>query len=362
MRHLKPFHKIDESYLKMHPELESFLLSTNQYNSISRILLRLKSDPDAVKSINFLSPSSDSDVIYFSNDNKFLDVDVEDFSWTSQKETIKIGRAVRKILSDKDITFTDRELDDFVNLYKSKFIDKNKIIYDIVTGEKIKYWYLCTNYNKMSTYSSLGKSCMSSLTTQPFLNLYVENPEVCSMAIMVDGENKLLARALIWKDINGVYQIDRIYYTEHWNYVSLSEWIENWMHKQNKNFTHLDKFKSKVTVELKKWKFNKYPFLDSMRYLNYNKGLLFSNERVSEDSDSDISPVIYLNSTVGEYYCPHEWVLYKKENILIKRGLARWSEKDRSYVPISRIRKIGRYISNMFEDNSFNETEIDDII
>jgi len=362
VKHLKSFHKLDESYLKIHPELELFLISTYQYNSISRMLLRLKSDPDAVKSINFLSPSPESDTIYFSNDNKFLDVDVKDFSWSSQqKDTIKIGRAVRKIFSDKDISCTDRELDEFVNLYKAHFIDKSKIHYDIVTGEKIRYWYLDTNYNKLAVYSSLGKSCMAYLGTQPFLDLYVENPEVCSMAIMVDTENKLLARALIWKDIDGVYQIDRIYNTEHWNNASLSEWIENWMHQQNKSFTHLDRTRN-ITVKLTKWKFKHYPYLDSMRYLNYNKGLLFSNERVSKDSNSEKSPVISLHSTSGEYSCPHEWVWYKTEDILIKRKMARWSKEIGSYVPLRGFRKVGRYISNMFENNSYDETEMDDIL
>ena len=42
--------------------------------------------------------------------------------------------------------------------------------------------------------------------------------------------------------------------------------------------------------------------------------------------------------------------------------MARWSKEIGSYVPLRGFRKVGRYISNMFENNSYDETEMDDIL
>lgn len=46
----------------------------------------------------------------------------------------------------------------------------------------------------MSIFQTLGKSCMSHKECQSFLDIYVENPEVCQMLIHLDKEGKLLSK------------------------------------------------------------------------------------------------------------------------------------------------------------------------
>lgn len=355
MKYLKPFHRIDESYLKIHPRLEEFFHYISKNNRIAQILIRMMDNPNAIKSINFLSPSTEmADEVYFSPDSKFQDINVNYFQWKDQKDKIKIGRAIRKILADSHIRATDREVEDFVHLYKSYFTNQNKIKYDVVTGEKIRYWYYCNNYSS-SSEGTIGRSCMSYESTQVFLDLYTNNPDVCSLVVMIDSNDKLLARALLWKDMKGVYHLDRIYYTQYWNCLKMTEWIQDWA--ENNKHKLVDNTLN-IAVKLSKWKFNYYPYLDTVRYLNYNKGLLFSSTE-HKDSNSEKSPVLTLNSTTGGYSQPHEWVWYKKEDIFIRRHLARWSKEEASYVPVSGFRKLGRHIKNLFEGV---DSEMDEIL
>ena len=66
----------------------------------------------------------------------------------------------------------------------------------IVFGEKIKFWYHRKNY--FSECGDLGCSCMKYDECQDYFGIYTENPDHVGMAIMVNNENKLLARCLIW--------------------------------------------------------------------------------------------------------------------------------------------------------------------
>ena len=104
---------------------------------------------------------SEIDVISFLPRSKYEKV--EDV-WSSGRTKIKIGRFIRKFLTEFSISnfnINDNAIERFVNLYKSFFSrDKSKL--KIVSGEDILKYYLEDNYHLSNgmKIGTLWNSCM----------------------------------------------------------------------------------------------------------------------------------------------------------------------------------------------------------
>ena len=125
--------------------------------------------------------------------------------WTNNRVSMRVGKFFNKVMFIKKA-----ELENLVNWYKTIYFsskgDFDKI-FKIVKGEDIRYWYNQKNY--VVGGGSLNASCMKGEESQNRLDLYVENPNFCSLLIMT-SDDKLLSRALMWNTNNGIY-IDRAY-------------------------------------------------------------------------------------------------------------------------------------------------------
>ena len=186
-------------------------------------------------------------------------------AWVNNRVEMKIGKFVRKIaphLNDKDI-------EDFVNQYKSLYKTRNNPKFDFIKGDDIKKWYDQCNYLHSSDedkqgLGSLGKSCMR--YGFDYFDIYIKNPEVCSLMILKsDTDNdKIIGRALIWKLSNGNTYMDRIY-THFDSDVNL---FRNYA-KQNGWETHYDNQRLKANemkyyqVDLENVDFCYYPYADT---------------------------------------------------------------------------------------------------
>ena len=138
---------------------------------------------------------------------------------------IKVGRALRQLCELLGITMNDSEIEKASNQLKSIADDSNEDPFgDIseVAGEEIRKWYLNDNYWTYSGGSSvLRDSCMRYKEAQAFLDIYVDNPEVCRLIILTKEDTKgemssigktyLLGRALLWTDKDGNKIMDRVY-------------------------------------------------------------------------------------------------------------------------------------------------------
>jgi len=88
---------------------------------------------------------------------------------------------------------------------------KSKI--EIWPSSKIRYAYLQTNY--FSGGGQLGKSCMRDKNMQKSLNFYVKNK--VKIVVVIDGNNKVHARALLWDNVKTTRSkdvftyLDRVY-------------------------------------------------------------------------------------------------------------------------------------------------------
>lgn len=349
MKRLKSYSSfsINESRLIMSPELLQFL-DKHHDHYVARKLLELQFDENATETFNFLQPNG-SEHLLFSMNKDFLGQDEETFDWKSQstKKFGKVGRLLKKILENRGVKVTDYDIESFLEYWKAYFTKPEDYKIQIVSGEEIRKWYNESNYHPNSKSSSLGKSCMAKSYCQPYFDIYVQNPEVCKMIILTDAEDKLLARALLWTDVKGNKIVDRIYYMNTYLVKVLTKWAY-------KNITgvsiHLEDYAhggdpTGNPIQLKNWKFDQYPFLDTFSHLNWRTG------QISPAYDNNWSynntPVLSLNSTGGQHRLASVgFVWSEKMKDYLKRNLVYWDSKEASYLPLKGFKKIGNMIKN----------------
>lgn len=264
----------NESILKVSGELVSLLKSID--DPISKKLLELIGS-DVKTSYNFLSLSDEVGKLTFTSDiqsqrkisNGFSDSEI--FSSGSKSY---LGRIVGQILTDNNIPYTAYGLEVFTNKFKAlSSIELVKDRIKVVSGKDIAYWYSEKNYGKetLGGVGHLGKSCMR--YNNDFFKIYTLNPQLVRLVILLDGEGKLSARALLWNYSNKFY-LDRIYFTHEHEKELLKKWVEKYY-----LFGPIDKLDLQEEVFVKNTEnedgtFDKYPYLDTFKYYNPQKRLL----------------------------------------------------------------------------------------
>ena len=210
------------------------------------------------------------------------------------RNSIKIGKFVNKVFRG---TLTNYDVEEFVNQFKSK--QEVDPVVELVSGDKIAYWYDIKNYNP--GYSgTLRNSCMASVPSG-FFDIYTKNPEVCRLATLKNGD-KLVARALVWKvesdDYPNVkYYMDRIYYTkDHYRNI-LKDYAKEQGWGIYDSFEVID-FNGKLIsptmrVKIKNIKYESFPYMDTFRRYDYAKGYLYNDSSSLKRGD-------LLWSTQGE--------------------------------------------------------------
>ena len=186
-------------------------------------------------------------------------------------DIFKIGKLIRKINNK----FTQEDVSDFVTAYKATTL-KSSIEPIIVKGEDVRISYLKTNYE--SEKGDMETNCMMGEECQPYLRIYVDNPDKIGSVIITNQASKIRARALIWNTDQGDVVMDKIYATE----PELKNVLHNWADengivyraKDDSKPIHSHLFKSKdrefsksYTITLKNFDFSMYPYLDTFFYM-----------------------------------------------------------------------------------------------
>lgn len=296
-------------------DIHSFIDITDKNDTISFLEINraLRLDPTI---------SMDSSGIYFSDEQKEL-------FWDKGRSEIGIGRWFRKIMSDvlkEDIK--DSDIEKFVNDYKAAFDGKDDL-FEIVTGEDIRKYYLYTNYE--FSIGQLGNSCMRYERCQDYLDIYVKNPEVCSLLIRksINNPSKIVGRSLLWKLENGRKYQDRIYTIRDSDKVLFESWATN-------NSYHIyDDLSNEIRVKLGDFEYDNFPYMDTFICYNPSTKVLSSNEDLWPGNGYN-----FLQDTEGGYtdsdvvYCewddtyhPRDQVVYcDNANSYVYRGSAYFLE------------------------------------
>jgi hypothetical protein len=200
--------------------------------------------------------------------------------WTKNRQEIKVGRVVRAILQASKIEFVDRDIEQFVNMFKStidKFNDKFQY-FEEIKGDQIGFWYNSNNYKERR--GSLGSSCMSGVPATYF-DIYISNPDVCSLVILRDQEvtDKILGRALLWTLSDGKRYMDRIYTINDSDVQLFKDYArENAWYVKSRNASSaspeaiapsgevVNLSGQQMTISIKPGEYNKYPYLDTFKF------------------------------------------------------------------------------------------------
>jgi hypothetical protein len=222
---------------------------------------------------------------------------------TKSRNNTGVGRLVNQIFPGK---FPPKEVEEFVNNFKN--LNKpaeNK--FELVSGEDIRKYYLFSNY--VEEKGDLGNSCMRYTRCQSYLNIYVENPEIVRLLIYKDENDKILGRALIWKlnayndlDNKAPYFMDRVYTIDDatkklfQDFAEKEKWAwrtsSTYHRSQDITFDGVEHDSISLEIQLDKWKFNEYPYMDTFKRLDPSDGILYNDENEKDWT---------LTSTDGDY-------------------------------------------------------------
>lgn len=311
------FTQIKKAVNSLKKSVEEFAKSNDiDIDSISRIYTRIED-----------GTTSQSDVNHLYNDAPW---NLKD----KARSDAKIAKLVNQIFPDK---YTNKEVEEFTNLFKKVGDTTSEFV--LVEGEDIRTWYNEDKYE--FTTGELGSSCMRYRRCASYLNIYVENPEVCRLLILKseDGE-EIRGRVLIWKiaeiDIENVeYYMDRIYAIDDATKLMFQEYADKqgWLKRLTSNYGDSKDFKLntdvytdvEATVQLKKWKYDYYPYMDTFKRLKTSDGLLIN------DDDSDDEGYYIMTHTDGSYDdTSGKWSNWFDERI--PEANAIWSEPLRDWI------------------------------
>ena len=241
------------------------------------------------------------------NNNYVRPYDTSKLPFSQNRQTIRVGRGIKALISKTEFKFSDQEIEQFVNKYKSAWDKMNDIFrnFELVTEDKIGYWYNSSNYDNQSR-GTLGSSCMKN-SRVTFFDIYMKNPEKCSLLILKnDSGDKIKGRAIVWKlDMPNVTFVDRIYTNEDSDVELFKQYayLQGWYHKRYQNSSNDFILQGKdstlnqgdLIVKLKNTRnedYANYPYLDTLKYFNQGTGIL----QTEEDSNC-----ILLEDTGGQW-------------------------------------------------------------
>jgi hypothetical protein len=250
---------------------------------------------------------SDLDKIYKKHDSNFnaqnflskiSNPEPDNDVWSKNRVDIKVGRFIRRFLSESN--FTDSQIEDFVNKWKSLSNKGEKFEYWL--GQKIPEAYETRNYFGEYSYNPLWNSCMNDRTELVDFYVFIRGLNV---VVLLNSDNKILGRALLWEDIEGRKFLDRIYYINDWDYFKFIDLAKKngWYYKaKNRSLSdwvlngHDKKIKVKIKYPKEAIQPGMFPYLDTFYFLS-EQGFL-SNVEPQE------GPFFVLNGTCGEseYY------------------------------------------------------------
>lgn len=277
------------------------LEAMSKKNKIAKILYDLFDNQQYVSgdlSQNWIDVAGE-DTVSFMSDTKANKLNwSEEVPYTAKgRSVIKVGRFVNALLNNSSISshihhYVNREfelkskdVEEFVNLYKATNVDDSKK-FKLVKGEDIAKWYDEDKY--ASERGTLGSSCMKNVNSDYF-DIYVKNDKSCRLLIFINGDKKLIGRALVWKidsselipACEAQYFMDRVYAANDSDFIKFKDFAieQGWLYKNRNSFDPNESLLfrynetpvfGKIVVKLKDGGCDEYPFVDTMSFLDEN--------------------------------------------------------------------------------------------
>lgn len=251
------------------------------------------------------------------NEQKLRPSDKSNEVWSTNRQNLKVGRAVRALLKASGEEVLDKDIELFVNLYKSSIDKLNDKFsnFDVVTGDNIAHWYNYQNYYSQ-TGGTLGGSCMKAARSS-WLEIYTSNPNQVALVIFrsPDDSERIIGRSLLWTLKDGTKFMDRIYTTSDSDILLFKEYAKEngWYVKANNNSSSNSESygpdgkikKLDLTIKLDNSDYENYPYLDTLKY--YKNGVI-SSEHMDGSYTLEDTGGHYVSCEIcdgsGEVECP----------------------------------------------------------
>ncbi len=359
MKYIKQL-RINEGYVYLTDQFKEILSNIGLKSEISYDLL--KSDKKEFKpDLTFIDISDKDGYVSFSQSSNIVQKisDIVDFKFNKDKimlsdtdidkiqkdgsifnksrNDIKISRLVNTLFPKK---YTEDQVVEFTNLFKIE-VDKQKYTFKIVEGKEISKYYDESNYIE-NTENSLGASCMRYSHCVDYLKIYEENINTCCLLVLVDNNDKVVGRSILWKDfvidsvnITPKYIMDRIYFHKEYMLITFIQWARenDTMYKTNNNNNDIISFtynnisydKLDIAILLDETRFEKYPYMDTFRVMDSSGNLV--NRLTPDISEGEIG-LINQDDTVEEGI----WSDYENRMVDAEEDYGIWSDEEYSYL------------------------------
>lgn len=235
--------------------------------------------------------------------NRFVDIKFGRFLTSLFKEI--------KDVYDIELGFNNKDVERFYNCFVAY---QNNTCTEVLElkGEDILEGYKLENY--LLPKSTLGGSCMTGKLEN--IKLYTLNPNVVSL-LVIKTFGKIVGRCFIWNTNQGKV-MDKQYTCFDW----VNSKFDTILKKNNYICqSTLEDYPTckKIDIQLDNHDVNKYPFVDTFRFFNKEKGFL--TNAINEDMEAKKTveqnlAFIQLSRTTGDYYYFDE------------RGNQRYSDED----------------------------------
>jgi len=365
-------------------ELRTVLLEIESDSLVAQLLLKKRHDKeDLVEDpINFISVAHDKTKISYLTTDRIAKIEdsrtslfSETFSpaslyWSSSRRfAVKPGGFISKLFKN----IPAKEVEKFSNLYRAQ---SNKAVFtlSVVDGLKMLTYYHINSYAQER--GTLGASCMKYDNCQDYLGIYTHNNNKVKMLVMLNSEGGLMGRALLW-DFDTHKIMDRIYTIadeefafqfKKWatdnGYLYKSE--QNWYNTLNFENLSTPKQELKLSIKLDNFQFRRYPYVDTFKFFDEEKGLLLNYMEGNEfrtlcASDGGKYGSDYLAFDDIDRVLRHrgDSVYVRYLDIRTSHSNVQYSEIHDQYILCKDARydeEIGEYIYNE-ENDRFNNTE-----
>lgn len=215
---------------------------------------------------------------------------------TFKSSKLTLSKVLISLLPDLDMKYIV-ELSDFINseIMSKKVANKTSDNIFELKGELITYFYNSKNY-RYPNEGTLGNSCMRGSGNTEQIRFYANNASTVSLLALIE-DKKLLARSVLWTDINGKKFTDRIYCSSSKYGIRLAAYCKQKDYKTvyygtNQEYgIEYDKA-CIVKIDSIELKNSCYPYLDSMQTID------IVNNIICTDADYLVS---YLDSANKNY-------------------------------------------------------------
>jgi hypothetical protein len=260
-------------------ELRDILAEFESDSLVAKLLLKKRHEKDLLveNPINYISVAHDKTKISYLTHDRIEKLEPTQYWSSSRRFAARPGTFISKIFKD----ISGKEVEKFSNLYRSHS-NKPEFTFKIVEGGEILKYYHVTSYAEER--GTLGASCMKYDSCQNYLGLYTDNSDVVKMLVMLNSDNRLIGRALLWSfDDNKI--MDRIYTIADEEFLfQFKKWAtdngflykseQNWYNTLNFENLSTPKKEIKLEVTLKNSEFRRYPYVDTFKFLDSNSKLL----------------------------------------------------------------------------------------